>query len=239
MTDLPLFESCTRDIEAMYQRLGYTLGWRFLSVSRSVLASPVRIAMVTLNPGGDRIRPDHPSASCEDGVSYVVESWGSTPGRSPLQVQVQGLFARLQSATGYEGTPRQLMEESLIGHFIPFRSPRFADLPLRADALAFGRSLWRRLLPHSRPKLTICLGREVQAELRGVFPSALSARLEGSLSYPTGWGSYTADIDTFRTAQGEIARLLFLPHLSTWKLFTSDKCRRSVDLLIQAAAGTP
>jgi hypothetical protein len=200
-----------------------------------VLTSPVRLAMVTLNPGGDRIRPDHPAASCEDGVSYVVESWGSTPGRSPLQVQVQGLFAMLQSAAGYDGSPRQLMEESLIGHFVPFRSPRFADLPRQADALGFGHNLWRRLLPESRPKLTICLGREVQAELRGLFPSALSATLEDSAAFQTGWGKYTADLDTYRTAEGRTARLLFLPHLSTWKLFTSEKCKTNMRSIIEAA----
>jgi len=231
-----LFDSCVEEIEAAYSSLDYKLGWRFLSVSRSVLNSPVRVAFVTLNPGGNRISPDHSTASCENGVSYLVERWtGNLPGQAPLQIQVQRLFEALRVPLSFHGTNEQLMAESLIGHFIPFRSPRFADLPRRDEALEIGRRLWERLLQQTSPRLVICLGREVQRELRQLMPRAMNGKLVTTQSYQTGWGSYQVDIDTFETRAGT-ARLMYLPHLSTFKIFTSDRCRVPMRVALVAAA---
>lgn len=231
-----LFTSCVEDIEAAYSSLGYKLGWRFLSVSRFVLTSPVQVAFVTLNPGGNRIPPDHSTASCENGVSYLVERWtGNPPGQAPLQIQVQRLFEALRVPLKFHGTYEQLMSESLIGHFIPFRSPRFADLPRRDEALEIGRRLWEPLLRETTPKLVICLGREVQRELRQLIPRALDCKSHAPQSYPTGWGDYQVDIDTFRTSVGAV-RLLYLPHLSTFKIFTSARCVVPMQAAIAAAA---
>jgi hypothetical protein len=230
-----LFDQCVSEIEDAYDQLGHQLGWRFLSVGKDVLAAPVKIALITLNPGGDVNPPDHPNLSCESGVSYLVESWdGAQPGQSKLQIQVKGLFRMLAEVTAFHGTYQQLMEESLIAHFVPFRSPRLADLPRRRESLEFGHRLWRQLLPVSSPKLIICLGRDVQTELRKIIPIATGSRLETTASYPTGWGTYTAEIDEFKK-QSKTIRLLYLPHLSTWTLFTSQKCANHMPAIIRAA----
>ena len=216
-------------------RLGHTLGWRFLSVSHGVLEQPSKIALITLNPAGSSIPPDHPWASCEEGSSYLVESWGGLdPGTSTLQVQVRCMFAALHRSLGMNGNSDDLLEQSLISHLIPFRSPRFAELPHKKESVAFGQGLWRKLLPHVRPNLIICLGRDAQRELKTLIPTALSAKHRDSNSYRTGWGDYTADIDTFAAAHGQV-RLLFLPHLSTWTLFTSSKCSVDMPVIIEAA----
>jgi len=231
-----LFDSCVEEIEAAYSSLDYKLGWRFLSVSKSVLNSPVRVAFVTLNPGGNRIPPDHSTASCENGASYLVERWtGNSPGQAPLQVQVQRLFEALRVPLSFHGTNEQLMAESLIGHFIPFRSPRFADLPRRDEALEIGRRLWERLFQQTSPRLVICLGREVQRELRQLMPRAMNGKPFTTQSYQTGWGGYQVDIDAFETRAGT-ARLMYLPHLSTFKIFTSDRCRVPMRVALAAAA---
>jgi hypothetical protein len=230
-----VFDECVSDIRSDYERLGHTLGWRFLSVSRRVLDSPVKIALVTINPAGDVIPEDHPWESCESGISYIDECWGdSLPGKSKLQVQVQELFAMLQQVAAPDLSWQQLMARSLISHFVPFRSPRIAALPRLEESLECGRKLWKRLLPVASPQLVICLGREVQSELRALIPKALTVRLENIESYPTGWGNYSADIDRF-VGDGNIVRLLYLPHLSTWTLFTSSKCAQHMPRIVREA----
>jgi hypothetical protein len=230
-----LFDECVTDIDVAYKQLEHTLGWRFLSVSRSVLEKPSKIALITLNPAGSAIPPDHPWASCENGSSYLVESWdGLVPGTSKLQTQVRRLFAALHTALRLHGNSDDLLEQALISHFIPFRSPRFADLPHKKESVAFAQRLWTKLLPHVRPNLIICLGRDAQKELRLLIGTALGAKLYESKSYRTGWGDYTADIDTFAAEHGDV-RLLFLPHLSTWTLFTSPKCAVDMLIIIEAA----
>jgi hypothetical protein len=235
MSEMPIFDGCVEEIERAYDQLGYDLGWRFLSVSRAVLEGQVKIAFVTLNPGGNQIPVDHPTASCENGPSYLVERWrGKPPGQAPLQVQVQKLFEGLVGHLGFQGASQQLMERSLIGHYVPFRSPRFADLPHKEEALSVGRHIWSRLLHHARPRLIICLGREAQGELRSLLEDDLTGVHEKTQSFPSGWGNYKIEIDTYEV-KSEVTRLLYLPHLSTFKLFTTSKCRSLMDKVLRAA----
>ena len=235
-SDPSLFDECVRDINVAYQELGHTLGWRFLSVSRSVLDAPVKIALITINPAGKLIPADHPWASCEDGSSYLVERWGDAPsGRSTLQIQVQEMFSLLRLSIRFAGETRELIEQSLISHFVPFRSPRLDELPRKKESIAFGRRLWARLLPCASPRLIICLGRDVQRELRKLIPGAMSATRVDSKSFATGWGEYTAEVDTYSAGRGT-TRLLFLPHLSTWTLFTSVTSMANMPAILQASA---
>ena len=217
-------------------RLGHTLGWRFLNVGRKVLDGPVRVALITINPGGDHIPPDHPAASCENGASYLVERWGdSSPGQSVLQRQVQHLFGALAAEMRYEGSPSQLLESSLVSQFVPFRSARFETLPRQAESLQFARKLWSRILPIAKPRLIVCLGREIQQQLAELLPQCLGATPSETTTLSTGWGNYNAEITTFQHADGH-SRLLYLPHLSRWTLFTSPKCRPYMPAIIHAAA---
>jgi hypothetical protein len=235
MPEKPIFDWCVEEIEHAYDQLGYELGWRFLSVSRAVLDGRVRIAFVTLNPGGKQIPVDHPTASCEDGASYLVERWrGNPPGQAPLQIQVQKLFQGLANQTGFQANSEGLMERSLIGHYIPFRSPRFEDLPHQEEAIAVGRRVWGRLLRHARPRLVICLGRKVQSELRILLHHELNGIQRNIQSLPSGWGDMEIDIDTYESS-GEVMRLLYLPHLSTFKLFSRDACGDPMNAVLGAA----
>lgn len=232
---MPIFDGCVEEIERAYDQLGYELGWRFLSVSRRVLEEQAKIAFVTLNPGGRQISADHPTASCEHGASYLVERWrGNLPGQAPLQVQVQKLFEALVGHLDFQGGSKQLMERSLIGHYVPFRSPRFADLPHKDSALSVGRCIWARLLRHVKPKLIICLGREVQGELRLLLQHDLNGVHEATQSLSSGWGNLEIEFDTY-DVESRVTRLLYLPHLSTFKLFTSSKCRGPMDRALRAA----
>ena len=229
-----LFDECVRQIEATYLDLGHGLGWRFLNVSKNVLNAPVKIAFITINPGGEVIPPDHPDASCENGLSHLVESWdGMPPGQSTLQLQVQGLFRALAKGLKFHGPFEDLMAGSLISQFIPFRSPTVSALPRKEESIEFGRSLWGHILPVVSPTLIVCLGREVQRELRTLIQNSMDASEKSSRSYETGWGQYKADLDEYDSPLGPV-RLLYLPHLSRYQLFGNPKCSQNIQNLIEA-----
>jgi hypothetical protein len=229
-----LFSQLASDIDREYVALGHSLGWRFLSVPRAVLDAHADIALITLNPGGDRVPPDHPAESCENGVSYFVEQWGTSPrGQHRLQLQVQKLFELLNQRLQVAPSAHELAKRSLIGHFVPFRSPRLADLPRRAGSFAFGHVLWRRILVAVQPRLVICIDTDTHRELQNLIPTTHRVTRISSLALPTGWGTYTADLSAFDGDRP--VRLLRFPHLSTFQLFSSDKCKIAVDKILDAA----
>lgn len=186
------------DIEAAYDRLGYKLGWRFLTgPARNVETADV--AVVTLNPSGNEIHG--PNWSQEEGSAYVVESWRGLPaGSEKLQVQVQRMCALL----GVEPA------EVLSAHFVPFRSPRWDDLERQDEAVAFARTLWTWLLSRTRARTIVCVGRGV---VETNVASIISARLDAELR--TEWGEYK--MGRYKASDGRV--LLGLPHLSTFKRF--------------------
>ncbi|MFT5688004.1 MAG: hypothetical protein ACI8PQ_000836 [Planctomycetota bacterium] len=68
--DLPLsspFDDACAKIRVAYDELGHDLGWRFLTSPSATLDPKTEIALITLNPGGDRDRPDHARESSEAG----------------------------------------------------------------------------------------------------------------------------------------------------------------------------
>ena len=213
--------------------LNYQLGWRFLNCSSAVLETAPPLALITANPGGNAPEPDHPSASCETGHSYLVERWGkSAPGRAPLQVQLQSLFASVAQTSGVRASGRELLEDSLAGYFIPFRSPRLADLPNLTEARVLGYSIWSAVLAETKPKLLISIDRDTYKALSMIIPSVYGEAPTGTQTFQTGWGKYTADVSDF--GNGKV-RLLRLPHLSTFKLFSRAACRPYLDSMLKYA----
>lgn len=220
-----LFDTCVAEIELAYSDLGHSLGWRFLNTTRRVLDEKPEIALITLNPGGSTIPPDHPWASCENGPSYLFESWGSSPpGESKLQIQFRTMFEQIAALIPAADSGSQLIERSLIGYFIPFRSPSIADLPNREASIAFGRSLWTKILTRVEPKLIICIDRKSASQIHTLFRCAIGKRLSSKTSFDTGWGHYKADVSRFEGGQ----TLLRLPHLSRFSLFASEKCESNL-----------
>lgn len=197
-------------IESAYLDGGYTLGWRFLSSPLATLNSS-KVALLGLNPGGNSVEPFHPSFSCEDGSAYVIESWGNRPaGTSPLQHQVRKLFAAL----GLE--PSRV----LSGNIVPFRSPNWAALPNRTEALLFGESIWREVFSQRTPELVVCFGEDTARTVRSILGIQNPTRIL------VGWGNCTLSI-----GQGETCRVIGLPHLSRFAIIGRSK---SEDALAQA-----
>ena len=230
-----LFDQAISDIESTYVSLGHTLGWRFLCVSKHVLQDKPKIALITANPGGKEIPPDHPPASCENGCAYVSETWGTAKrGQHKLQKQVQHLFDALAVKTQFKMGGTALMERSLIAYYIPFRSPRLALLPRKKESLKFARSLWAPLFKQLRPKLVITIDPDAYRYFGELVDSSVTTPNREREVMPTGWGAYTADVT--RYGQGkETTTLVRLPHLSTFQLFSRAECKPFVDAILTSA----
>lgn len=217
------FLAAIKQIEATYIELGHSLGWRFLCVSKRVLLNDPAIVLLTANPGGNSISKDHPPASCEGGSAYVSETWGtSPPGAHKLQVQVQRLFDAIAATLPSKPPGTRLMDESLIGYFIPFRSPRLAQLHRPKESLRFAKTLWTELLRDIRPRLLIALDPATYSGLQDVCIASGGVRVS-SEARATGWGSVTAEMADYRFPDRS-AMTVRLPHLSTFQLFSRAEC---------------
>ncbi|WP_374658323.1 hypothetical protein [Phenylobacterium sp.] len=191
-----------RLIAEAYNARGDGLGWRLLG-GRWATLKTADVAFLTLNPGGAAAEPDR--LSCEEGSIYVVERWpGYDDELAPLQRQVQCLFRMIGVAP----------DEVLAGYMVPFRSRSWRSLRDRAGAVAFGRDLWSELLASRRPRLVVTIS--------GVVFEAMRDMLDGGdvRSLNSGWGSAR-----IRMCDYHGGRLVGLPHLSRYRLFSRPACR--------------
>lgn len=194
-------------IECAYRASGNQLGWRLLTSPPSVLDHS-EVAFLGLNPAGRNQPHDHAEFAMPSGSAYVVERWaGHPPGHSPLQRQVRALFA------GLEVKP----EDVLAGNLVPFRSPDWASLENRKEAMSFGIEIWGEILAHARPKLIIGMGGVVTATLS----ASLNARKEKRI--PVGWGNITGLRADFSNGT-----LIGLPHLSRFAIMLRAKSQQGI-----------
>jgi len=229
-----LFEQSIRSIQNFYEDKDYSLGWRFLACSKRTLENEPLIALITSNTGGKEIPENHPWGSCEKGSAYLYEEWDNNPpGKHNLQIQIKLMFEKIIDTLQVAKTTNELIEESLTGNFVPFRSPRLKDLKYKGEALDFASVLWSNILRHVKPKLFIILGLEAHKRLRPIIEDVYGYPMTGTCKYRTGWGNYTADLDKF----GDKSQLtmLRLPHLSKFKLFTSPQCTDYLNIILSEA----
>jgi hypothetical protein len=190
------------EIQAEYERLGHSLGWRLLTCpARNIESSSV--ALITSNPGGSIREP--PKWSVEDGSAYVIESWKSRPpGKENLQRQVRRMCEVMMLHP----------EDVLSGYFVPFRSQRWQQLPKKAASIQFGTRIWRDILHLGKVTTAIAFGKsDIGPYVARIFDATANAEV------PTGWGDQTISVYRF----GLQGKLLLLPHLSTFKLFSAEK----------------
>ncbi|HEY1630141.1 MAG TPA: uracil-DNA glycosylase family protein [Rhizomicrobium sp.] len=190
-----LFSAST--IEAEYQRLGHSLGWRLLTCPARNIAT-AKIALITTNPGGREPKP--PLWALDTGSAYVDESWKCRPaGEERLQRQVRRMFELMEIAP----------DEVLSGYLVPFRSRDWNSLPEKAPSLDFGMRIWRAILERARPQIVIAFGKDIAVHVVSLLGATSKQQ------HKSGWGEQT--IDTFRF--GSSGKLIVLPHLSRFALF--------------------
>jgi len=216
------FEEALSEIKQGYLQLGHRRGYRFLLSSKKTFCSD--ILFLNLNPGGSVIKPEHPSDSCEKGPAHLTESWRGLPlGTAPLQVQVQKMFRQLSV---HVSGKRDLITEALMAYFVPFRSPRLDDLHAKKESIKFAHDLWVKIISNNNPRLIICLGGDVFKQVDKILGGP-----EGSITTKIGWGAVTAGV--YRYEAG--CKVLKLPHLSTFKIFSRDECQPHIDQLLTRA----
>ena len=114
--------------------------------------------------------------------------------------------------------------------------------PERAESDEIEIGLWSR-----RPSISsyqrnwsrhsgrlITIDRDTHRDLRSILQVSQSAILANTEELATGWGEYRARVDEF-TIGGCSPMLLRLPHLSTFQLFTSTRCRNQRQEIIASA----
>jgi hypothetical protein len=153
----------------------------------------------------------------------VVEQWGTAkPGAHKLQRQVQELFAAIQREVGPADQGGILVEESLVGYFIPFRSPRFSDLHHPNESMRFAEELWGSLLAPLRPRLILSIDPMTFRCMDKICRTS-GGRLISAESLPTGWGNVKTEVNEYRF-EDRSAMVVRLPHLSTFQLFSRQEC---------------
>lgn len=237
-----LFENSCNAIEREYLRLGHRIGWRFITGPKATLTKETKILFISLNPGGDCDPPDHPHESSEKGSSYLIESWKGRPkGKESLQVQFQRMALKLQQIYGIQGSVEDFINtQMLTAHFIPFRSSRFETLHNKAESIAFGRTLWGKILSHLSPELIITLNPETFQNISETLESN-GYGCNKQQYFQTGWGAGTnrpigCEVRKYSN-NTKLVSVLRLPHLSTFKLFSKPECAPYLDEIFNFACG--
>ena len=170
----------------------------------------VKTAFVSLNPGkaaaGDKALGPAKSrvVSEERGNSYEIEA---SLTKSPLPEQFLNLCYFLKVRPN----------EVLTGVVCPFRGKRWEDFnkDQKDIGLGIGREFWSKALAKNI-ELVITIGKDAT----GLIVDLLQAKPEDEI--PSGWGSIKLRRYINNTKGIKVVQL---PHLSTFKLFSRPECR--------------
>lgn len=210
-----LFGECVDSIQLEYQRLGHTLGWRFLYSPRRTLANS-QLMLLGLNPGGNRFSVPQPSV--EGGNAFRVEAW---PGNGSAH---QDQVVRLLTEVGLRLAPGMssagFVDSVTTANFCPFRSPSLASLHRRRESLRFSQALWSRILTYSLPRVIVCNGAITAAMIVPVLVG-LGFRIVDTEASRIGWGD-----TTYRAIrcghEPDRVTVFALPHLSRYRFVGRD-----------------
>jgi hypothetical protein len=228
-----LFQELVENIREEYKSNSNDMEWRFLQTSINTLAHNNGILFITLNPGGKYGEKYQPVESCEEGCAYLAESWrGRAPGKSRLQVQIQLLFKEIANRVGVQDF-RTIMENSICGHFIPFRSPSFDSLKEKDRTIEFSRILWQKVLSNLKFQLLLCIDNTTYKNITEILTKLLYLKVQEE-RYPIAWGDYRCSIANFEK-DGQKITLVWLPHLSTFSIFGREKSKEAVKKIMDEA----
>jgi hypothetical protein len=217
-----------KSIDREYQRLGHTLGWRFLYSPASTLASSTRLAFVGQNPGDNQYYD--PIVSSEKGNAYHVEGWWGARQDGVLLTQVRRLYDALAVSIGGT-TGEELMDHTLTLNLCPFRSPGWERLPRRAESIEFSKRLWSSILDIVEPPVIVCNGKVVLENLELVF-LARRAALRRRESRPIAWGTYEYTVARYTTKRGSDVTMVGFPNLSRFAIFGRPASRQATAEII-------
>ena len=223
------FDQALKEIDQAYYSLGhsqYEMGYRFLLTTRENFTPETDIVLLSQNPGGDFPIPDHPYDSCENGPAHLTESWKSNPpSKDPLQIQVQRLFHELSN---HIPGNHNLIYEALMAYFIPFRTPELKKLHSKTESIEFSLTLWTKILTSIQPKLILCLGNIVYQNVQKIYADQLLKSFPSENFYS---GQAIGKVLKYKNG----LRILKLPHLSRFKIFSRHECKEPINRLLEQA----
>ena len=206
-------------IDAECNRLGYRKGWSFLATPEESLHR-AGVGLVGLNPGGGGANDGYAYEGLWDfeGNAYFDENWGPNDSQTAIQKQVQRWHGILGIGPA----------ESMCAHFVPFRSPDWASLDRKAEAVSFASGLWRWVLAVSPATLFVTMGKMPAEQLALLLEARHVARLD------TGWGNQL--IDVWDAPCGR--RVVGMPHPSWYALFSrANAASELAEASFRAATG--
>ena len=227
-----VFEEIVLEIEEEYSKSENNLGWKFLTVSKNSLLKNSGTFLITLNPGGTKEDPRHGKGSCENGCAYLTEIWKKDccPGQSTLQRQIQLLFQKIAhyNRYGYKNYT-ELMECSVCGYFIPFRSPNLKSLKKKNETLDLGKRIWKKVFINSYIHLIICIDTITFLKVKEILAELNCFEISSS-DYDTGWGTYKSTVVKY-TRNNQVLTLVRFPHLSRFTIFGSEASKQYIDTI--------
>lgn len=209
------FNECIGEIRMAYRSLGHTRGWRFLYSPQATYSPSTPLLLLGLNPGGR----DHGGEieSVESGNAYrpEIEVWNDKGKPTTLQRQVGLLFGILSPLFG--DSPATLMDRTMSANIIPFRSPSFLNLTRREASIAFSITLWKKILMHVKPSITLCIG---HMSFNWILDMSVSSGygVDSFTTWETGWSKVKTKV-AYMSLGCNVRLVIGLPHLSRFAVF--------------------
>ncbi|MCI7616942.1 MULTISPECIES: hypothetical protein [Desulfovibrio] len=230
-----LFKECCDFIDEEYQRLGHTLGYRFLTCSNTLLNPDMKLLYLSQSPAGSTDIKEHPKTSCEYGSPFFVERWdGKEAGTSVLQQQTRQMFAMLQAQLKIPGTVRNFAEQHILsGYFIPFRDYVYHKNKKETEeekkkskekekaCLASAHQLWQKIFQKWTPRYILISGTSVGKEVKNILKSLNFTIIEGT-PIDIKWQGRKIYIYTAKRDDKTI-RIASFPSLSRYQTMNSRK----------------
>lgn len=194
-------EECLLQLENLSNQFKFTEGFKLLYCPWQRI-SDARVAFISLNPGKAPKNIDLRTVEDPRGNSYVVERATT---KSPLNEQFLAMCSFLNR------DPEQI----LTGVFFPFRSGRWQDLDASQieAGLDFCRPFWKSAITENC-ELVVVLSNFVANQV----VELLDCKLETEIS--SGWG--VTKLRRYVAPNG--TKVVQLPHLSTFRLFSREDC---------------
>ena len=228
-----MFDEIVNIIETEYNNSRNNIGWRFLATSKKTLLSNSGIFLITMNPGGGKDNSQHPKSSCENGCAYISESWKNKPtGESRLQKQFILLFSELAKRHPTKDKI-ELMESSVCGYFIPFRSPTFNLLKDKKRSIILATNIWKTIISSNSPKLIICIDVRTHKYIRKII-DGLNYNIISNTKYPVGWNNITAELSIYKK-NGNALSIIRFPHFSRFSIFGREQSKEPITQIIENA----
>ena len=234
MQELQSKEYLFQIINQAYEEMDFELGWSLLYGKFENLWNPkYPIAFFGLNLGG---KINHGfNISNEKGSSYLCEDWGAGIGKSPLQLQIASLYKAIANSLGPTIKYEDLLNNSMATNFVPFRSANWEELNNKSRALEFSNKLWKERINLVPCSLYLTISKEAFNQILRILIETDHVESSSPISKKVGWGNVTYQINQFTKTNKKVV-LIRLPHLSTYKIFSNERCMSAINHLVSIAA---